>query len=56
MASTNQFGLDVGIYGAQAKPETILQLALQAESAGFEFDLARRSRGVPGLVQIRISL
>jgi probable F420-dependent oxidoreductase len=36
MASTNQFGLDVGIYGAQAKPATILQLALQAESAGFE--------------------
>ena len=36
MASTNQFGLDVGIYGAQAKPETILQLALQAENAGFE--------------------
>ena len=36
MASTRQFGLDVGIYGAQANPATILQLALQAEQAGFD--------------------
>jgi probable F420-dependent oxidoreductase len=36
MASLESFGLDVGIYGALANPETILQLAGQAESAGFE--------------------
>lgn len=36
MASMHQFGLDVGIYGAQAKPETILGLALQAEETGFD--------------------
>ena len=56
MAGLESFGLDVGIYGALANPETILQLAGQAEAAGFEFDLARRSRGVPGLDQVEVSL
>jgi probable F420-dependent oxidoreductase len=36
MAGLESFGLDVGIYGALANPETILQLAGQAEAAGFE--------------------
>jgi probable F420-dependent oxidoreductase len=36
MASLESFGLDVGIYGALANPETILQLARHAEEAGFE--------------------
>ena len=36
MASLESFGLDVGIYGALANPETILQLARHAEDAGFE--------------------
>jgi probable F420-dependent oxidoreductase len=35
MASLASFGLDVGIYGALADPETILQLARHAEDAGF---------------------
>src|SRR5262245_24376822 len=36
MASLQSFGLDVGIYGALANPETILALARHAEEAGFE--------------------
>jgi probable F420-dependent oxidoreductase len=36
MASLRNFGLDVGIYGALARPETILALAGHAEEAGFE--------------------
>ena len=36
MAGLENFGLDVGIYGALANPETILQLAGQAEAAGFD--------------------
>jgi probable F420-dependent oxidoreductase len=36
MAGLENFGLDVGIYGALANPETILQLARHAEAAGFE--------------------
>jgi probable F420-dependent oxidoreductase len=36
MARLASFGLDVGIYGALANPETILQLARHAEGAGFE--------------------
>jgi probable F420-dependent oxidoreductase len=36
MASLGSFGLDVGIYGALADPQTILQLARHAEEAGFE--------------------
>ena len=36
MASIGSFGLDVGIYGPLANPETILQLARHAEEAGFE--------------------
>ncbi|MCA8927318.1 MAG: TIGR03619 family F420-dependent LLM class oxidoreductase [Alphaproteobacteria bacterium] len=36
MASLEQFGLDVGIYGPLAQPETITTLAQFAESAGFE--------------------
>ena len=36
MASMSKFGLDVGIYGAQANPPTILRLARQAEDAGFD--------------------
>ena len=36
MAGLASFGLDVGIYGALATPETILQLARQAEETGFE--------------------
>ena len=56
MASLASFGLDVGIYGPLADPPTILQLARHAEDVGFEFDLARRSRGVPGLVQVGVSL
>jgi probable F420-dependent oxidoreductase len=36
MASLGSFGLDVGIYGALANPETIMQLARHAEEAGFE--------------------
>ena len=36
MASLESFGLDVGIYGALANPETVLQLARHAEEAGFE--------------------
>jgi probable F420-dependent oxidoreductase len=35
MASIGSFGLDVGIYGALANPQTILQLAQYAEEAGF---------------------
>jgi probable F420-dependent oxidoreductase len=36
MASIEQFGLDVGIYGPLAEPETITTLAQFAEDAGFE--------------------
>ena len=36
MADIGSFGLDVGIYGALADPDTILQLAQHAEEAGFE--------------------
>jgi len=36
MASIDQFGLDVGIYGPLAEPETITTLARFAEDAGFE--------------------
>jgi probable F420-dependent oxidoreductase len=36
MASIDQFGLDVGIYGPLAEPETITTLATFAETAGFE--------------------
>jgi probable F420-dependent oxidoreductase len=36
MASITSFGLDVGIYGPLANPETILQLAEKAEATGFE--------------------
>jgi probable F420-dependent oxidoreductase len=36
MASLGGFGLDVGIYGALADPQTILQLARHAEEVGFE--------------------
>ena len=36
MASLSSFGLDVGIYGALANPQTILRLARHAEDAGFE--------------------
>jgi probable F420-dependent oxidoreductase len=36
MAGLESFGLDVGIYGALANPDTILQLAGQAEAAGFD--------------------
>ena len=36
MASTSSFGLDVGIYGPLANPDTIMQLARHAEDAGFE--------------------
>ncbi len=36
MASIDQFGLDVGIYGPLAEPETITTLARFAEEAGFE--------------------
>ena len=36
MVSLNQFGLDVGIYGPLAQPETITSLATFAEDAGFE--------------------
>ena len=36
MASLGSFGLDVGIYGALANPQTILQLAQHAEEVGFE--------------------
>ena len=36
MASIEQFGLDVGIYGPLAEPETITTLARFAEEAGFE--------------------
>ena len=56
MASVDSFGLDVGIYGPLADPQVILQLARHAEEAGFEFDLAGRPRGVPGLLQVGISL
>lgn len=35
MASMDQFGLDVGIYGPLAEPETITRLARFAEDAGF---------------------
>ncbi len=35
MASLSSFGLDVGIYGAMADPQTILQLARHAEAVGF---------------------
>lgn len=35
MAAPGRFGLDVGIYGALATPETILRLAGLAEDAGF---------------------
>ena len=36
MARLASFGLDVGIYGVLASPETVLQLARHAEDAGFE--------------------
>jgi probable F420-dependent oxidoreductase len=36
MASMEQFGLDVGIYGPLAEPETITALAQFAETAGFD--------------------
>ncbi|MDE0808641.1 MAG: TIGR03619 family F420-dependent LLM class oxidoreductase [Alphaproteobacteria bacterium] len=36
MASIKQFGLDVGIYGPLAEPETITTLAKFAEDAGFQ--------------------
>ena len=36
MASLSSFGLDVGIYGPLANPQTILQLAQYAETVGFE--------------------
>ncbi|TMJ71024.1 MAG: LLM class flavin-dependent oxidoreductase [Alphaproteobacteria bacterium] len=36
MASLGTFGLDVGIYGPLANPQTILQLAQHAETVGFE--------------------
>ena len=36
MASLGSFGLDVGIYGPLANPQTILQLAQHAETVGFE--------------------
>lgn len=36
MASMDQFGLDVGIYGPLAQPETIVTLAQFAEKAGFD--------------------
>ena len=36
MASLASFGLDVGIYGPLANPESILQLARHAEETGFE--------------------
>jgi probable F420-dependent oxidoreductase len=36
MAGLASFGLDVGIYGALANPQTILQLARHAEGTGFE--------------------
>ena len=36
MASIANFGLDVGIYGPLAEPQTILGLAQHAEAAGFE--------------------
>ncbi|MDA0663634.1 MAG: LLM class flavin-dependent oxidoreductase, partial [Proteobacteria bacterium] len=35
MADIKQFGLDVGIYGPLAHPDTVLSLALFAEKAGF---------------------
>ena len=35
MASLTSFGLDLGIYGPLAEPETILRLAQFAEAAGF---------------------
>jgi len=35
MASLRDFGLDVGIYGTTAAPQTIRQLARHAEEAGF---------------------
>jgi len=36
MANIDQFGLDVGIYGPLAEPETITTLARFAEDAGFQ--------------------
>ena len=36
MARTGDFGLDVGIYGPLATPDTILELARLGEAAGFE--------------------
>jgi probable F420-dependent oxidoreductase len=36
MTTIDKFGLDVGIYGAQAKPETVLRLARLAEDTGFD--------------------
>ena len=36
MARIEQFGLDVGIYGPLAEPDTVLSLAEFAESAGFD--------------------
>ncbi|MFT5510422.1 MAG: putative F420-dependent oxidoreductase [Hyphomicrobiaceae bacterium] len=35
MASMDSFGLDVGIYGANATPETVLSLTTLAEDTGF---------------------
>ena len=36
MAGLESFGLDVGIYGTLAEPQTILRLARHAEETGFE--------------------
>ena len=36
MANMSEFGLDVGIYGPLANPETVTSLAQFAESAGFD--------------------
>jgi probable F420-dependent oxidoreductase len=36
MAQIGSFGLDVGIYGPLAQPDTVLALARQAEDVGFE--------------------
>ena len=35
MATANQFGLDLGIYGPLAKPNIVIDLATFAETAGF---------------------
>ena len=36
MASIKQFGVDLGIYGSLAHPETIIELANFSEQAGFD--------------------